>query len=247
MEALHDPFRHEGNPVTHALVAAMLVVSVPTMFWGRLNHVFGGIGEMRYPWQVFSSAFEHGWPGFPLLLHLVLNLALMFTAAVMAERLLGSARFLALSLLAICCYWLTRQILFPLQANGSSVFIWSYAPILLAAVLQTRRAGGPFGEAYRRATGLLFVMWVVVTVALSVFLALGGVDPVSAVLYGNAFHLSGTVAGFLGVALWRGHVLNRLRKGAFPQSGWDRTAAKAGFAIPLLFGILLVGAAIGWI
>ncbi len=201
--------------------------------------MFGGIGDLRHPWQVFSSAFEHGWPGFPPIIHLALNLLLMFSVAVTVERLLGSARFLALTLLSILFYWVARWLLFPLQANGSSVFIWSYAPVLLVAVLETRRAGGPFGEAYRQATHLLFIMWAVVSGAMGVFLMLSGLSPWSALACGNAFHFSATLAGFVGAALWNRHIRLRVRRQEYRQSGLDRAATWAATAIPIGFAMIL--------
>lgn len=247
MRGLLEPGRHNGSPVTWSLTAAMLVVSLPTMVWPRLNFIFGGIGEIRHPWQVFASAFEHGWPGFPLIVHLILNLLLMASVAVWTERLLGSARFLGATLLAILFYWVTRLLLYPLQANGSSVFIWSYAPLLLGAILETKRIGGPFGEAYEHAKTLLFIMWAVVTVAMAGLLIAAGVPFWTALLYGNAFHFSGTLAGFVALLAWRGHLRRRVRENAYFQSKADRAAAWVATAIPAFFGVILVLAVGGWI
>lgn len=232
--------RGAGAPlVTWILTAAMLIVSVPTVIFPALNGVFGGVGYRAYPWQVFSSAFQHGWPGFPLLLHLILDLVILQFTAPIVERMLGAARFLGLTLLSILCYWIARM-LTGLDANGSSVFIWSYAPMLFLALTLARSRGWRKGAATEEFRFTLTIMWVFVTLAMAVFLFLGGVDPLRALLYGNAFHISATVAGFAGAAVWRGHVLRRIESEDFGRGPADRAAVGAALCIPLFFLLVLV-------
>lgn len=62
--------------VTIALLSGMLLVSVATLFDSRFYGVLGGVGASRYPWQHVTFAFEHGWPGMPLLPHHLGNVIL---------------------------------------------------------------------------------------------------------------------------------------------------------------------------
>ena len=234
-----------GRPlVTYLLVAAMLVVSLPTLAESGFYRVFGGVGELAYPWQVFSSAFEHGWHGVPLLPHLLLDLFLIFIVGVAAEGILGSARYLLLTLLAIACYWLTRQAT-NLQANGSSVFIWSYTAIVFLALDHTRRRGGTGGPVYERLRSALIVMWLVVPVALGILAIARGSGTLMAIPRANVFHISGLTAGAVGALRWRRHIARRLSSGHFDRSPYDIRAVYATAVIPLFFLVLLTLTGLG--
>jgi hypothetical protein len=244
---LEDLFDRDiaGLPVvTILLVTAMLVVSVPTLLQPELYRVFGGVGSLDYPWQVFSSAFEHGWPGFPLLPHLLIDLLLILVVGVAAEAMLGAARFFALTVAAIGCYWLARA-LTGIEANGSSVFIWSYAPIVLLGVLHTARHGGSGGSVYERLRSMLIIMWIVVPLVLGGLALARGANPMMAIPVANVFHISATVAGFGGALAWSDWVTRRLSGGDFERSRADRAAVVLCAAIPAFFAVVLVLAVVG--
>jgi len=234
-----------GRPlVTYVLVVAMLVVSLPTLAEPGFYRVFGGVGELAYPWQVFSSAFEHGWHGVPLLPHLLLDLLLIFIVGVAAEGMLGSARYLLLTLLAIACCWLTREAT-NLQANGSSVFIWSYTAIVFLGLKYSRRRGGTGGPVYERLRSALIVMWLVVPVALGILAMARGSGPLMAVLRANVFHISGLTAGTVCALGWRRHIARRVSSGHFDRSPYDTSAVYASAAIPMFFLLLLILSGLG--
>lgn len=114
------------------------ILSLHSCWWqacslSRFLHLFlsciesSMVWALNYHWQVFSSAFEHGWPGFLMLPHLIGNLLLIGIIGVAAEKIQGAARFLVLTLFATLCYWIARRLI-GWCTNRSSVFIWSCAP-----------------------------------------------------------------------------------------------------------------------
>lgn len=238
LDDLFDPDRSGRAWVTYALIAAMLVASLPALPWPEVRGVLGGIGPLRYPWQVWTSAFMHGWPGVPLLVHLVLNLILIGFVGVAAEKLLGAARYLGITGLALVAYWAVRRIT-GIEANGASVFLWAYAPVLFVGLRAAARSGRPVGDAYQKAKGFLVIMWLLVPIAMVGILVVHGVRPWIAVLLGNVFHLSATAAGVAAAVGWRGRIRDRLRTGRYAVAPADRLGAGASAALPLLLMLLV--------
>jgi membrane associated rhomboid family serine protease len=232
--------------VTFALIAAMLVVSIPTMLFSRLGEVFGGVGSLTYPWQPFTAAFEHGWSGFPLFPHLAGNLALIGIVGVAAERALGSARYLMVTFLAIALSlpvrWLTG-----LDVNGSSIFIYAYAPIAAIARRQARQEAKTAVRTtgYGRLQPIFFLMWGVIPLAMGVFVSLSVGRSAWGLLWGNAFHLSGTLAGLVGGMVFRGEIRSRMRYEQIIKSPLDRMGVIVSWAIPSSLTLLLGLAALG--
>jgi len=230
-----------GPPVTHSLVAAMLIVSLSTLVFTSLYGVYGGVGELDYPWQLLTSAFEHGWPGVPLLPHLIGNLILIWVMGRGAERLLGGWRFLALTAAALALYGITRQST-GVDANGASVFIWAYAPVVFVGRRRLRQV-----DDVEKYNVLLWVMWVVVPLAMGIIIAASTrIGFVLALLLGNAFHLSATLAGVGAALFWRRrlHSQRSLEAGLAPSRG-DVIGRLAALLIPASMLALLIAWLVG--
>ena len=229
-----------GRPLaTYVLAVAMLVVSLPTLVYPAFYEVFGGVGIPAYPWQILSSAFEHGWHGVPLLPHLLVDLLLIFIVGVAAEGMLGSARYLLLTVLAIAFYWFARQVT-HFEANGSSVFIWAYTPIVFVGLLRARRLGGTGGPVYERLRSMLVVMWLIIPLALGGLAATRGVGLLVAVPRANLFHISALVAGVVGGTIWWRHIDRRVSSGQVARSRIDAAAVSIAAIIPVFFMVLVI-------
>ena len=172
--------------VSFLLMALILIVSLSTLIWPPLTGVLSSVGGLAYPWQPWTAVFVHGWPGMPMLLHLAGNPVLLALVGSNVERRLGYTRFLAVTALAIFAAGILR-ILSGVEFNGASAFIWAYAPFLWLSI----RNGQQTDKA-----GILYVMWLIVPLAMSLILTLNGTRPIMAFVMGNAYHLSGTVVGF---------------------------------------------------
>jgi len=212
LAALFDS-RRGGRPVVSlTFLALCVVVTVASLLFPSLERLLGGIGERRHLWQPFTAVLEHGWPGFPALLHLALNAFLILECGRPCERLLGSGRFLVLCLASAAAN-AALQVLTE-GVNGSSLVIWAWGPPLLVALLWARRRGRGEGDGARtRIRGVLIVMYVVVTAFMSLLPYASGWrgDPLRAFLLGNRYHLTATAAGVLGALLWRHRIDARLR------------------------------------
>ncbi len=192
------------------LLLSCLLVSLPTYFSINYYSLFGASDSPAYPWQnPITSQLEHGsyiteltGDGIPLLVHLFGNVMVILFFGVMAERLLGTFRFLLLSVIAgLVSYLLT--ITFRMYENGASGIVWAYGPVAFVILVQL------FKKDRRRllkdilfyvSVLLLFLMWIVVSF-------LGGLSTL-------LFHLASTAVGVIFTWLWRKDIHTRTIKAA---------------------------------
>jgi len=202
------------TPVTYSFLTICILVSVPSAVFPSYFEVFSGEIPHEYWWQNFSMAFQHGAKGMPLAIfgHLALNAVLLLTCGRFVEKLLGSSKFLLLTLIAWMGFILTQWLL-GIWLNGSSGIIWAYSPFLLLPI-QWAKQDPNFKVQAEQARVLLFVMWVLVTVAMGFVPLL--FNPNHKLWYtfvfGNVFHASATVVGFVFYVIWKNRIAksNRL-------------------------------------
>ena len=179
--------------LTYTLMAIMIIVSLSALFWPPLTGIIGGVGKQTYVWQPWTAVFLHGWPGMPVLPHLVGNLILLLLVGPPVERHLERNRFLLATLIAIFAAGVVRLVS-DVEFNGASAFIWVFAPFLCQ---QTRHRNSDDKIA------LLWVMWLIVPLAMGIILALNGSNILTALFWGNIYHISGTIVGFTLVWFWQ--------------------------------------------
>lgn len=183
--------------VTYVFLGLCLLVTVPSLFSSSLYRLFSAIEPREHVWQVFTAAFQHGWPGFPAPLHLALNTFLIYECGRPCERLLGHGRFAVLSILALGASAVLQT--FTGGANGSSLVIWAWGPPLFVALRWARREDRAVGssESYQRIRGVLILMYVIIVVAMGAMPYLAGWrgNPFVSLLRANAFHLAATGVG----------------------------------------------------
>lgn len=212
LAALHAT--NDRPVVSYAFLALCLLVTVPTLVFPELYDVLGGIEPRRHWWQVFTAAFEHGWPGFHGAIHLALNTFLIFECGRPCERLLGSGRFLVLGLLALVAN--AAVLSFTEGANGSSLVIWSWGPAVFVTLLWAKRRNARVAvtAAYGRIRGVLVLMYGVIVVVMGFIPYLFGWrgNPLVALFLGNLYHLVATAVG-IGFAWWSaGYIGERMAR-----------------------------------
>lgn len=159
--------------------------------------MFGGIEPRRYPWQLFTAAFEHGWPGFHGSIHLALNAFLILECGRPCERLLGSARFLTLCLLSLGANAVAQQLVGGV--NGSSLLIWAWGPPLFVALRSARQASPDVANdpVHGRLQAILLLIYVAIPLAMTLVPYAAGWrgNPVVGFFRANVFHLVATAVG----------------------------------------------------
>lgn len=202
-----------GRPgVTYTFLALCLAVTLATILDPELYRVFGGVAPRRHWWQPFTAVFEHGWPHFHGSIHLALNLFLILEAGRPCERLLGSARFLLLTLLATAANAITISL--TQGVNGSSLVIWAWGPPLFLAMrhAKLRNPDVTRTEAYRRIVRVLVIMYAVVIPAMAVLPYLAGWrgNPLVSLVRANLFHLVATAVGAAVALFFAGAIERRV-------------------------------------
>ncbi len=232
-------------PVTLALAAGCLVVSLATLARPDLYGALGGLRPLSHPWQPATAAFEHGFDGVPLVAHLAGNLVLLWATGRIAEPLLGSLRYACVTALAIACFALALLV-GPVDGHGASSFIYAYPPVLLAARIYAKATNDPGALAVTGpVNALLVLMWGVVPALMAIIpYAVGWRGGIfEALVLGNLFHLTGTAAGAAGAWMWRGEIARRLAGPQALMEPGDRLAAGASVLLPVaLVAIVAVAA-----
>jgi membrane associated rhomboid family serine protease len=211
LAALHDGRRAGRAPVTWVFLGACVLLTGATLVEPALAGVVGGIGQREHAWQLVTSVFVHGGPGFPAALHLALDAFLIVACGPPCERLLGSGRFLLLSLAAMGANALAQAL--TGGVNGSSLVIWAWGPPLAGALRASRGARDPADEASAARLRLVLVlMYAVIVLAMGTLPYLQGWrgDPLTALLRANRFHLVATAVGVVAALGWRGAIRRRL-------------------------------------
>ncbi|MFQ5605633.1 MAG: hypothetical protein ACE5HS_20365 [bacterium] len=246
-----------GKPfVTIIIAGSCLLVSVPTFFFPQLYRVFGGLKPLNFFWQKYSLSFQHGFDGFPLILHLGGNLLLLCYCGVFSEKILGAARFLLLTVAAMLVFAGVHSLPW-LEGHGSSGIIWAYSPIVFTTLIIYRKSLPVIAESdsvFQRGIMILIIMWGVITILMTIlpYLVGGKGNLFIALILGNIFHAAAVAIGFLFSFLWRNVILNKFHKLAvnhdlsvFQHTFIDKLAIALSLLIPVNLLVILILVAVG--
>ena len=144
---IKDIYLIKGNYVVSVIIAALCVtVTAVSMFFSETYEALAYAYPIQYPWQICSGIFLHGSPELTMagsIGHLIFNLMLIVPFGIMIEKILGSKRFLIMSVVL----WLVNAITFYIIAiivtpkgetaygAGISGIAFSYGIIGLYALL----------------------------------------------------------------------------------------------------------------
>lgn len=230
--------KRTGIPLISLSIAySCVLVSLIVYFKPEYYDILGGSDPVFYPWQYLTNYLQHGTTlVLKGLMHpflqLALNLLVILIFGSLAERVLGTKRFLAFigSSLALA---LVVRLIFGIREDGIAPIAWSFAPavclILLYSVRKLKRRILSDPVLYI-CLALLAAVWLVVTVA----------NLAKGLHTNNLLNLTGTVAGASLAYLWKGYITRRVTElldGCLEGSKrdiLDRSLSLAGLVIPCL-------------
>lgn len=199
--------------VTRTYLLACAAVELTAFVAPALHARLEGVGPDREPWQYFTAVFVHGWPGVPSLIHFGLNAVLICACGAPCERLLGSARFLLISIASAGGNVLLQSVTEGI--NGASMVIWSWGPPLCMALVEARRMSADVlrTPAATRITGVLVIMYIAVTLGMTVIPYAGGWSGnlFVATWLGNRYHATATAIGVLFALAFRRTIRHRIK------------------------------------
>jgi len=212
LDRFYDRASGDAVPVTYAYLGLCVAATVAAMARPDLGAMLDGMAPREHPWQPVTAAFLHGWPGLPRWLHLIVNGFLMLRLGPYCERLLGSGRFLLLSVAALAAN--AAVVARTDGVNGSSLVMWAWGPPLFVALLAARRADpeATEGPIYRDVRWVLILFYAVVIALMAIVPYVYGWRGTlaSALARGNLYHLVATVIGTVFAVLLRGWIARRL-------------------------------------
>ena len=99
---IKDIYLRKGNCAASVIIAVLCVaVTFVAMVFPDTYQMFGSAYPIRYPWQICSGVFLHGSPELTMagsIGHLIFNLLLVLSFGIMIEKILGSKRFVLMTL-----------------------------------------------------------------------------------------------------------------------------------------------------
>ncbi|MGE5550545.1 MAG: rhomboid family intramembrane serine protease [Bacteroidota bacterium] len=120
-------------PVVFLLILSCCVITIPLLIQPKLYEVLGCDTSVRqFFWQYLTSSFAHGAPVNPVpptLPHFLGNALMIALLGAVIERVLGSGRFLLLTLATLATHtiWKTTAG----GGNGASGFCWGYTVFIV--------------------------------------------------------------------------------------------------------------------
>ncbi len=194
------------------LIISCLAVSIPTYFFPQLYKVFGGGHYKFYIWQYVTMVFEHGSHDLNIFLHLGANIIVIAFFGVLAEKILGTRKFLILTVVSAATFY-SRFYLEGLHGNGISGVIWAYISITVIVVIDMYKINKE--KLMKDYSFYIFVVLILVTMF--------GITAFEYLVYGRLTegvisHIIGTLVGFVQAFKWKGHINKRVYQINFEQS-----------------------------
>ena len=227
--------RHTVRPVfALTFLVLCVLVTVPSLLVTGLYDVFGSAGEREHAWQVLTSVFEHGFPGFPGYLHLAVTVFFILECGRPCERLLGTPRFALLSFAALganaLAQFMTRGVNGTEGVQGASLVILAWGPTLFIALLHARRSSpsARYQPEYGRLCITLILMYGVVPFLTPILPYSAGWEGsfIHALVLANLYHMVATAVGLAFAAHWFLEIRKGLEDVAFVVQSKDAPKPK---------------------
>ncbi len=220
-----DIYKSKTTPIVSICIAALCIIVTGIYFIvPKYYNALSFSLPIQYPWQFISGLFLHGSPNLPLLGsigHLLFNLILVLPFGIMVEKIIGSRKFLILSLFL----WLINLILFYVIAfvmtpkgetahgAGISGIAFAYGAIGFCALLQLIQMTK---KGVLRQVSFYLLMNLILDMLLMI-------NPFVAGVPSMLIHIAAVIAGVVYWIIERREIDNFLRK-LQSQSGQDPCA-----------------------
>ena len=202
---IRDIYYKKGNYAISMVIAVLcVVVTLVSILIPDTYQVIAYAYPIKYPWQICSGIFLHGAPNLPMagsIGHLIFNLLLVLPFGIMIEKILGSKKFMLMSVIL----WIVNAITFFIIAivitpkgetaygAGISGIAFSYGIIGLYALLVLGKSD--FKLMFKQVSFYLLINIVVAMIIM--------VNPYVAGLSSMIIHIVAIVFGMIFAILYR--------------------------------------------
>ncbi|MCB9196066.1 MAG: rhomboid family intramembrane serine protease [Flavobacteriales bacterium] len=194
-------------------ITAVFLTSL-LIFEPQLRLSYGVHDSLGVPFSTrMTVPFCHGYSTLTSILHLVVNVILMYFIASFLEKILGSFRFLIVTLSSYILYVAIHRLLLMI-GHGLTPIIMTYSGMIFIVLFEGRyvKTNTVFDSYYKTLWGLQLVLWVLTPVIFSIipiyFDAQSGTF--EKVLLGNIANISCGILGIILGFIFREHIRKKL-------------------------------------
>lgn len=200
---------------SYSLMLCSAAVTVASLVFPNLRHVFGSFDEGTGIMQRLTVAFQHGFEMRSAVVHLLVDLVLYAMMGIFLEKVMGAWMFFLLNFSAILFYIIVHLV-FDMTGHGGSGLIWAYAPLVFYTLNEGRllKTRSQFDEFYRTLRTVLVVMYTLIPLLMSIIpIYFDSESPLlQSVINGNLFHVTATLWGIGFLMIYRENVRTRLKQ-----------------------------------
>lgn len=225
----------------YSLMLCSIIVTVASMVFPNLQHVFGSFDDHSTSIQRLTLVFQHGFDNLSGIVHLFINIILFIFIGISTEKILGPFYFFILTLSAILFYLIVHSV-FQMTGHGAAGVLYAYAPVIFYSLNEGRllKTRSVFDEMYRNLRTVLVIMYTVLPILMAVVPIHFDSDLpfVKALLFGNIFHISATLLGIIFMLIFKEKIRLRLKhfakKKKFATEPTDRFSFWLAMVYPLI-------------
>lgn len=223
---IKDVYLSKGSFLVSTIIAVLcVIVTVISQFIPSTFLAFAFTYPLKYPWQVISYQFLHGYipelipEDFPYSAaqitvgHLVFNLLLCIPFGILVEKVIGSRRFLVLTLAAwlvdIVCSFIAAVFATPKDDTficlGASGLVFSFMPVGVYILFVLGQKYG-FRKLLKQVLFYLLMPMTIATLAFALSPNAGGVTGI----WSMVIHLLGLGCGALFTVIYHKRIQEKL-------------------------------------
>lgn len=227
--------------VSYVLAFCISVITILCIIIPQLNALYGLDGNIAVNHLIrLTIPFQHGFNDVSAIIHLIVNLILIWFLGTYLEKIIGSFRFLMISVLSCFLFVILQRLILSL-GQGFSPIIMTYAGVLFVVITQSKyiKTRSVFEDYYRTIVSIEIILWFVLPIIMT-FIPLyydSNSNLLSSFFLGNIYHIIGGLFGLLCGLFIKKHINKKLaqytRKKYITHSKLDELALYISFVFPL--------------
>jgi len=227
--------------VSYVLAFCISIITIICIIVPQLKALYGLDGNIAVNYLIgLTMPSQHGFDDISAIVHLLVNLILLWFLGTYLEKIIGSFRFLIISGISCLLFVVSQRLLLSL-GQGFTPIIMTYAGVLLVVISQSKyiKTRSVFEDYYRTIVSLEITLWLVLPIIMT-FIPLyydANSNLLSSIFLGNIYHIIGGLFGLLSGLVIKNHIKKKLvqqtRKKYITHSKIDELAVYLSFVFPL--------------
>lgn len=235
-------YRQSAPWQTYSLMFCAVMVTVATIVFPNLQHVFGSFDENTGTIERVTIPFQHGFDTISALIYLVVDLVIFAIIGIYLEKLIGGWNFFILNLLAMAVYVL-MHITFNMTGHGGVGLYYAYTPVVFYTLNEGRllKTRSVFDEFYSTLRIVLLLMFTVIPVLLSIIPIYFNTElPIyKSVFLGNLLPFFAVLSGMVFLYLFRENIRLRMKQFAKKKKFEIQQTDKYNIYLALIYPLII--------